>query len=259
MEKLGQTTAKCSRARSRQNGSQREPCLRHGSTLRMKAQEDSSSRGQKYFICREEKRKAAWGHAGGPRNPWFCGSGWKLGFYRLFLCCLRAEMLLRSPGKEKCLLGQLSPFRTSCSPSFIATFWTGLTTKFFSRNIYVFFFFLSLLYYSSWSYCSRLLSWAIISGLSVYWCNCPKKFDHYRTYLPPLQVIVLLRMVINRLLVQRDKIIDDWQEKFQKTLTFYRQYFLINMTFCGQTLTPKVSPDWPELLFISIGFVKCLF
>jgi hypothetical protein len=29
MEKLGQTTAKCSRARSRQNGSQREPCLRH--------------------------------------------------------------------------------------------------------------------------------------------------------------------------------------------------------------------------------------
>jgi hypothetical protein len=26
---LGQTTAKCSRARSRQNGSQREPCLRH--------------------------------------------------------------------------------------------------------------------------------------------------------------------------------------------------------------------------------------
>jgi hypothetical protein len=31
MEKLGQTTAKCSRARSRQNGSQRESCLRQPS------------------------------------------------------------------------------------------------------------------------------------------------------------------------------------------------------------------------------------
>jgi hypothetical protein len=39
-----------------------------GSTLRMKAQGDSSSRGQKDFICRKEKRKAAWGHAGGPGN-----------------------------------------------------------------------------------------------------------------------------------------------------------------------------------------------
>jgi hypothetical protein len=39
-----------------------------GSTLRMKAQADSSSRSQKDFICREEKRKAAWGHAGGLRN-----------------------------------------------------------------------------------------------------------------------------------------------------------------------------------------------
>jgi hypothetical protein len=36
-----------------------------GATLRMKAQADSSSRGWKDFICREEKRKAAWGHAGG--------------------------------------------------------------------------------------------------------------------------------------------------------------------------------------------------
>jgi hypothetical protein len=30
-----------------------------GSTLRMKEQVDSSSRGQEDFICREEKRKAA--------------------------------------------------------------------------------------------------------------------------------------------------------------------------------------------------------
>jgi hypothetical protein len=29
-------------------------------TLRMKAQVDSSNRGQKDFICREEKRKTAW-------------------------------------------------------------------------------------------------------------------------------------------------------------------------------------------------------
>jgi hypothetical protein len=29
-------------------------------TLRMKAQVDSSSRGWKEFICREEKRKTAW-------------------------------------------------------------------------------------------------------------------------------------------------------------------------------------------------------
>jgi hypothetical protein len=46
-----------------------------GSTLRMKAEADSSSRGQKDFICREEKRKAAWGHAAGPRNWWSLGSG----------------------------------------------------------------------------------------------------------------------------------------------------------------------------------------
>jgi hypothetical protein len=32
-----------------------------GSTLRMKAQADSSSRGRKYLICSEEKIKAAWG------------------------------------------------------------------------------------------------------------------------------------------------------------------------------------------------------
>jgi hypothetical protein len=29
----------------------------------MKAEADASSRGQKGFICREEKRKATWGHA----------------------------------------------------------------------------------------------------------------------------------------------------------------------------------------------------
>jgi hypothetical protein len=50
----------------------------------LKAEVDLSSRGQKYFICREGKRKAAWGHVGGPRDWWSHGSGWKLGFYSLF-------------------------------------------------------------------------------------------------------------------------------------------------------------------------------
>jgi hypothetical protein len=84
-----------------------------GSTLRMKAGVDSSSRGQKDFICREEKRKAAWGHAGGPRNWWPHGTGWRSGFHTLFEYCPRVEMSLRCrqmfPGKEKYLLDQ-SPF-----------------------------------------------------------------------------------------------------------------------------------------------------
>jgi hypothetical protein len=51
-----------------------------GSTLKMKAEANSSSRGQKDFICREEIKKAAWGHAARPGNWWSRGSGWKLGF-----------------------------------------------------------------------------------------------------------------------------------------------------------------------------------
>jgi hypothetical protein len=39
-----------------------------GSTLRMKAHVDSSSRGQKDFICREEKRKSALGNEGVPET-----------------------------------------------------------------------------------------------------------------------------------------------------------------------------------------------
>jgi hypothetical protein len=39
-----------------------------GSNVRLKTKVDSSSRGQKDFICREEKRKAAWRHAAGTRN-----------------------------------------------------------------------------------------------------------------------------------------------------------------------------------------------
>jgi hypothetical protein len=51
----------------------------------MKSQVNFSSRDGKIFICREERRKAAWGHAGGSRNQWSHGSGWKLGFYNLFV------------------------------------------------------------------------------------------------------------------------------------------------------------------------------
>jgi hypothetical protein len=65
-----------------------------GSTLRMKAQGDSSSRGWKDFICRDEKRKAAWGHAGDQETG---GPVVRLeiGFYSIFVYCLRAKMSLR--------------------------------------------------------------------------------------------------------------------------------------------------------------------
>jgi hypothetical protein len=49
----------------------------------LKAEVNSSSRGQKDF-CREEKREAAWGYAVGPRNWWSHGSGWILGFIAFF-------------------------------------------------------------------------------------------------------------------------------------------------------------------------------
>jgi hypothetical protein len=39
-------------------------------------------------------------------------------FIAFFLYFPRVEMSLRSPGKEKCLVDQLSPFGTSCSLSF---------------------------------------------------------------------------------------------------------------------------------------------
>jgi hypothetical protein len=42
-------------------------------------------------------------------------------FIAFFLYCLRAEMSLRAPGKEKYLLGQLSPFGTSFSLSLSVT------------------------------------------------------------------------------------------------------------------------------------------
>jgi hypothetical protein len=53
--------------------------------LRWKSKADLSSKGQRSFICREEKRKATWGHAPGPGNQWSSGSGWKLGFIAFLL------------------------------------------------------------------------------------------------------------------------------------------------------------------------------
>jgi hypothetical protein len=58
--------------------------------LRMKAQTDSNSRGQKDFICREficrkENRKTAyWRTQGDPETGRSHGLGWGVGFYSLF-------------------------------------------------------------------------------------------------------------------------------------------------------------------------------
>jgi hypothetical protein len=52
----------------------------------MKVQADSSSRGQKDFICREEKRKTAWwGMQQDPETGGPMGQGGGLGFIA-FLC-----------------------------------------------------------------------------------------------------------------------------------------------------------------------------
>jgi hypothetical protein len=86
----------------------------------MKAWVDFSSRVQKDFIWREEK--VCMGACRGTWKPVVPWVRLEIGFYRSFLYCLRLEMSLRSPGKEKCLLGQLSPFGTSCSPPFNSPF-----------------------------------------------------------------------------------------------------------------------------------------
>jgi hypothetical protein len=81
--------------------------------LRMKAQADSNSRGQKDFICREEKRKSAFWRMRGEGGPETCdpmGQGGEWGFIA-FLHCLLAEMPFRCkrefPREEKCLLDYL--------------------------------------------------------------------------------------------------------------------------------------------------------
>jgi hypothetical protein len=90
--------------------------------LRMKAQTDSNSRGWKDFICREEKRETAyWGMQGDLETSESMGRGGEWCFIA-FLHCLMVEMPFRCkwafPREENCLLDHLSPFGTSCSPSF---------------------------------------------------------------------------------------------------------------------------------------------
>jgi hypothetical protein len=90
-------------------------------SLRIKAPADSSS-SRKDSICREEKRKTAWGACKGTRKLVITWVGLGIVFYSLFEYFLRAEMSLKCrqkfPRKEKCLLDHLSPFRASCSLSF---------------------------------------------------------------------------------------------------------------------------------------------
>jgi hypothetical protein len=52
--------------------------------VRMKAQADSSSRGQKDSICREEMRKTAWWGMQGDPGGTVVRVG--IGFYSYFLC-----------------------------------------------------------------------------------------------------------------------------------------------------------------------------
>jgi hypothetical protein len=75
------------------------------STLRMKAQADSSSRGQKDFICREEKRKAAWGARRWIWKSVSHGLGWRLGFIA-FLCFAQRQRCLS--GADRGFLGRRS-------------------------------------------------------------------------------------------------------------------------------------------------------
>jgi hypothetical protein len=59
--------------------------------------------------------------AAGPRNWWSHGSGWKLDFIVFFVLPEGGDVSQVQTDiswKEKCLLGQLSHFGTSCSPSF---------------------------------------------------------------------------------------------------------------------------------------------
>jgi hypothetical protein len=54
----------------------------------MKAQVDSSSRGQKGFICREEKRKTTWWRMQGDPESGGPVVRVGIGFYCLFICVL---------------------------------------------------------------------------------------------------------------------------------------------------------------------------
>jgi hypothetical protein len=74
----------------------------------VEAEVDSSSRGQKDFICEGEKSKAAWRHTAGPRNLWSCGQvgNWVFIAFSYFP---RAEMSLRCK-QSVSWEGELSPW-----------------------------------------------------------------------------------------------------------------------------------------------------
>jgi hypothetical protein len=70
-----------------------------GPCLRWKPKEDSSSKGHKSFICREEKGKAAWGTCSGTQNPVF-------GFTVFLLYCGKNMFWHEDFGANRCFLGR---------------------------------------------------------------------------------------------------------------------------------------------------------
>jgi hypothetical protein len=83
--------------------------------LRMKAQVDSNSRGQKDFICREEKKDCILGNAGGPGNRWSHRSRWGVGFIAYFSISWGQRCLSDA---NRHFLGRRSVSLTSCGLSF---------------------------------------------------------------------------------------------------------------------------------------------
>jgi hypothetical protein len=76
----------------------------------------------KILFVEKRRERLHGGECRGTQKPVVPWVGLGIGFYSLFDYCMRAEMSLRCrqkfPGKEKCLLSQISPLGTSYSPSF---------------------------------------------------------------------------------------------------------------------------------------------
>jgi hypothetical protein len=127
----------------------------------MKAQTDSNSRGQKDFICREEKRKTAyWGMQGDREtsDPLRLGGEWD---FIAFLHCLMTEMPFRYkqefPVEEKCLLDHLSP--SFCSSYLLVSSSIFSSEFFFSDYLFLkYYFIISTFTYMCIYYLSNLLT-----------------------------------------------------------------------------------------------------
>jgi hypothetical protein len=91
------------------------------STLRWKSKADSSSKGQKYFICGEEKGKAEWGHAEESGKHWSPVSGWKLSFKACFIA--QGQRFWQMDGRGSVSLVQTDVSWEEVSPWLIVTFW----------------------------------------------------------------------------------------------------------------------------------------